>query len=103
MKIYQDLFGGNLGTWTGKSYNLPTKDDVDPYHAWSFPVPKIHELTLKTKIDRLVKLVVLLKVSLSQWGAPIIIISTKDGTVRFISEFIAVKKIIRWQSYPIPK
>ena len=62
MKVYDNIFDGNLGTWTGKTYDLPMKKDVEPHHNWEFPVIKIHELTLTTEIDGLVKLGVWRKV-----------------------------------------
>ena len=32
MKVYDNIFDGNLGTWTGKPYDLPMKKDVEPHH-----------------------------------------------------------------------
>jgi hypothetical protein len=46
---YKDLFDGTLGTWTGTPYDIKTKEGIEPYHGRPFPVPKIHELTLKTE------------------------------------------------------
>jgi hypothetical protein len=79
------------------------KDNVEPHHARPFPVPKIHELTLKSELDRLCELNILKRVNRSQWGAPMFIVPQKDGTVRFISNFRELNKRIKWQPYPIPK
>jgi hypothetical protein len=100
---YKDLFDGTLGTWTGTPYDIKTKEGIEPYHGRPFPVPKIHELTLKTELDRLVRLGVLKMVNRSQWGAPTFIIPKKDGTVRFISDFRELNKRIKREPYPIPK
>jgi hypothetical protein len=81
---YEDIFDGNLGTWKGDPYDIKLKANAEPYHARPFGVPHIYELTLKTEIERLVKLGVLKKVNRSQWGAPTFIIPKKDGTVRFM-------------------
>ena len=35
------FLNGNIGTWKGKRYSLPMKEDFQPYHAQEFPVPKI--------------------------------------------------------------
>jgi transposase InsO family protein len=103
LRKYEDLFDGTLGTFTGKPYDIKLKDNVEPHHARPFPVPKIHELTLKSELDRLCELNVLKRVNRSQWGAPTFIVPKKDGTVRFISDFRELNKRIKRQPYPIPK
>jgi hypothetical protein len=52
LKKYEDLFDGTLGTFTGTPYDIKLKENVEPHHARPFPVPKMHELALKTKLDR---------------------------------------------------
>ncbi len=49
------------------------------------------------------KLGVLKRVNRSEWAAPTFIIPKKDGTVRFISDFRELNKIIKRKPYPIPK
>ena len=56
---YVHLFDGTLGTWQKEPYNIELKEGVKPYHSRPFPVPKIHEHTLKVELDRLIKLGVL--------------------------------------------
>ena len=82
------------GTWNNKPYNIELKEGAKPYHNRPFPVPKIHERTLKVKLDRLVKLRVLKRINDSEWAAPTFIISKKDATVRFISDFRELNKCI---------
>ena len=53
LKKYKSLFGGNLGTWYVKSYNIKLKPDAEPYHGKPFPVPRIHELAFKQELDQL--------------------------------------------------
>ena len=48
---YEDLFDGTLGKWTGTPYDIELKEGAEPHHSRPFPVPKIHELTLKTELD----------------------------------------------------
>ena len=103
LKKYEDLFDGTLGEFTGKPYDIKLKDNIEPFHSRPFPVPRIHEFTLKSELDRLCSLGVLKRVNRSQWGAPTFIIPKKDGTVRFISDFRELNKRIKRQPYPIPK
>ena len=81
------MFDGTLGKYTGSNYNIELKEDIKPYYTKPFPISKIHELTLKKEVHRLVKIGVLKKINKSQWAAPIFIIPKKNNTVRFISDF----------------
>ena len=100
---YEHLFDGTLGTWNNKPYNIELKEGAKPYHSRPFPVPKIHERTLKVELDRLVKLGVLKWINDSKWATPTFIISKKDATVRFISDFCELNKCIKHKPFPIPK
>ena len=100
---YEILFDGTLGKWTGDPYTIETRKDFKPYHARAYPIPRIHEKTLKMEVERLVQAGVLKKVNQSECAAPTFIIPKKDGTVRFISDFRELNKSIKRKPYPIPK
>ena len=95
LKKYEDLFDGTLGTFTGTPYDIKLKDNVEPHHARTFPVPKIHELTLKSELDCSCELNILKRVNRSEWGAPTFIVPKKDATVRFVSNFRELNKRIK--------
>jgi hypothetical protein len=103
LKKYESLFDGSLGTWKGEDYNIELRSDATPYHARAFPIPRIHEQTLRHEVDRLCEIGVLKKVNRSEWAAPTFIIPKKDGTVRFISDFRELNKRIKRKPFPIPK
>ena len=103
LKKYECLFDGNLGTCHGKPYDIKLKPDAEPYHGKPFPVPRIHELTFKQELDRLKDHKFIKKVDCSQWGVPTFLIPNKDSTVRFIYDFIELKKRTLRQPYHITK
>ena len=41
------MFDGNLGKYTTFNYAIELKEGAKPYHTKPFPIPKIHEPTLK--------------------------------------------------------
>ena len=55
------MFHGTLGKYTGSDYSIELKEHAKPYHVKPFPIPKIHELTLKKEVNRLIKIGVLKK------------------------------------------
>jgi hypothetical protein len=44
---FQSLFDGKLGHWKNERYDIALQPNVKPYHARPYPMPKVHEATLK--------------------------------------------------------
>ena len=89
---YEDLFDGTLRTWNRPEVEIKLKKDAVPYFSRPFPVPQVHEKTLKIELDRLVQLGVLKWTNAREWAAPTFIMPKKDGSVRFISDFCKLKE-----------
>ena len=77
------------------------KEDEKTYHAKPFPIPKLHELTFKKEVDKLIKIGALKKIINSQWVAPTFIIPKKNGTVRLITDFRELDKRIKRKPFLI--
>ena len=103
LQKHESLFDGTLGKWNEQTLKIELNKDAKPYHARSYPIPKVHEATLRQEVERLCKIGVLKKVNRSEWAAPTFIIPKKDGSVRFISDFRELNKRIKRKPYPIPK
>ena len=102
LKRHEVLFDGQLGTWKGDPVQIELKEGAVPYHARAFPVPHIHEATMKKDLDRLESIGVLTKVNRSEWAAPTFIVPKKDGRVRFVTDFRKLNKQIKRSPYPLP-
>ena len=50
LQKYEKMFDWTLGKYTGSNYTIELEEDAKPYHAKPFPIPKIHEPTLKKKL-----------------------------------------------------
>ena len=46
LQKYKNMFDGTLGKYTGSNYTIELKEDAKP-----IPIPIIHELTLKKKVN----------------------------------------------------
>ena len=49
------MFDEALGKYTSSDYTIELKNNKKPYHAKPFPIPKIHEPTLKKQVDTMIK------------------------------------------------
>ena len=74
LEKYKNMFDGNLSNYIGSDYTIELKEYSKPYHAKPFPIPTIHESTLKKEGQRLVKIGVLQRMNNSQWAAPTFVI-----------------------------
>ena len=48
-KSYESLFDGTLGDWKTKPVSFQLMEGVSPHHGQAFPVPKVHEETIKKR------------------------------------------------------
>ena len=86
-KKHENMFDGTLGNYTGTEYIIELLEAAQPYHTKPFPIPKVHEETLKTDVNRLVSIDVLQRKNTSEWAAPTFMIPKNNGTGRIISDF----------------
>jgi len=77
LEEFKELFDGTLGSWKDQQIHIELKENVRPYHAKAFPIPKSREETFKKEIARLCQIGVLRKVNHSEWAAPAFIIPKK--------------------------
>ena len=101
MRFYE--IHDSLGNYTGTEYKIELLEGAQPYHTKLFPIPKVHEDTLKKEVNRLVKIGVFKQKHSSEWVALTFIISKKNETVRFISDFRELNKRIERKPFTIPK
>jgi hypothetical protein len=97
------LFDGTLGDWKTKLVSFQLKEGVSPYHGQAFPVPKVHKDTIIKEVERLCQLGVLERQPASEWSSSSFIISKKDKTIDFLSDFWEVNKRLVKKPFLIPK
>ena len=93
------MFDGSLGNYTGTEYKIELLEQTKLYHAKPFPIPKVHEETLKTEVDRLVNIGILKHKDNSKWAASTFIIPKKNGKVCFISDYKELNKRMKRKSF----
>ena len=75
--------------------NLELKPNAKAFHAREFPVPQIHEATLRKEVECLCLIGVLEKCADSEWAALAFIVPKKEGTIRFITDFCQLNKNVK--------
>ena len=80
LQKYESLFDGTLGEWNLPPVDLELKEGTEPFCSRAFPVPKIHEETLRKEIARLIEIGVLIEDSDSEVVVQIVIF-LKDNTL----------------------
>ena len=55
------MFDGTLGNYTSTEYKSQLLEQAQQYHAKPFPIPKVHEETLRTEVNRFVNISVFKK------------------------------------------
>ena len=97
------MFDGTLGYWATEPVNLELKPDSKPFNSRYYLVPRINKETFRKELKRLVEIGVLTPVQQSQYSTPIFIIPKKEGTVRFIIEYLRLKQKLVRKPYPLPR
>ena len=102
LQRYPVLFSGKLGCYPGRQVHLEYDKTAAPFHSRPYPIPHAHRQVFKDELDRLVELGVLSKTGPAKFLSPTFIIPKKDGTVRFVSDFRMLNKIICRKVYHLP-
>jgi hypothetical protein len=102
LKHHEELFDGTLGEWKGSGVSFELIDKAVPSHSKPYPIPQIHEGPTKKEVERLCQIGVLEPCDDSEWGAPCFITPKKDGSVRFLTDFRKLNRLLRRKPWPIP-
>ena len=95
------MFAGNPGDWDTYPAKLESNPDSKPFNCKYYPVPIINKDNFCKDLQQLVKIEVLTPLHQYQYGTPFLIISKKEGTVRFITDYDSINPQLVSNSYPL--
>ena len=99
---YTRLFDGTLKVYPHEKVHLDVDPQAKPVFRRAYPVPHLHRDVFKQELERLVSIGVLTKVGRSLWALPTFVVSKANGTVRWVSDFRSLNRVITRRMYPIP-
>ena len=71
-----------------------------PFNIIYYPVPIINKENFRKYIKRSLKIGVLTPVQQGQYGTPLFIIPKKEGTARFITDYLRLNQKLGRNPYP---
>ena len=95
------MFDGTLGDWSTEPVNLDLKPGSRPFNSKYYTFPRINKERIHKYLKRLVEIGVLTPAQQSQYSTPVFIISKKEGTVRFITDYRRLNQQLVRKPYPL--
>ena len=102
LKRNLEAFKGTRGRWKGNPITLELIDGAEPYYARPYKIPKAYEAVTRKEVERLEKIGLLIPVKTSEWAAPCFVIPKKDKTVRFLTDFRGLNKMLKRKKRHLP-
>ena len=103
LEDFEGLFDGTLGDWATKLVDLELNPGSKPFNSRYYLVPIINKETFRKYLKRLVEIVVITPVHHTQYGTPVFIISKKEGTLRFITDYRRINQKLVRKPYHLPR
>ena len=101
---YSSVFDTELGNFKGFKATIRVDPTAQPHFCKPRAVPYALKEKIGKELDRLLKHGVIEKINFSEWGAPIVPVMKKDGSVRICGDYkMTVNQASKAESYPLPK
>ena len=102
LREFSKLFSGELGKYQGQKVHLEVEKHAKPKHARPYSVPHTQMNLFKQELMRLVDIGVLRPIGATEWASPTFIRPKKDNTVRWLTDFRELNKVLKRRVYPLP-
>ena len=104
LERHKIMFDGELGLYPHEKFNLKVKEGAVPVHKKPYPVPHKRRNVFCCELKNLVKDGVLKPCDVTQWASPTFIIpKPESSTVRWVSDFRELNKVLERTQYPLPR
>ena len=95
------MFDGNPGDWDTDLAKLESNPNSKPFNCKYYPVPRLNKDNFHKDLQHLLQIEVLTPVQQYQYGTHVLIISKKEDTVRFITDYHSINPQLVRNFYPL--
>ena len=102
---YADVFSQSeedIGSYTGKHRLVISTGDAQPVRQRAYRVPLHLRDDLRGELRKMEEQGVI-EPSSSPWASPVVLVRKKNGKIRFCCDYRSVNKLIKHDSYPLPR
>ena len=100
---YKDVISDKLGHCKKAKAKLYVKEDAIPKLHRPRPLPLALKAKVEKELDRQVKLVIIQKVDVSEWGTPIVPVVKPSEALRLCGDYkVTVNLQLQVNQYPLP-
>lgn len=100
---YVDIFAVNPNkpTTTDLVMHEIETGDHRPINVKPYPMAKVHEEVVRNMIQEMLKNGIIAATKDSPWGFPVVLVTKRDGSMRFCVDYRKLNAITKTSSYPI--
>lgn len=103
-KEFPKVFSDKLGQYKGDPVELKLKENATPKYFKPRPIPFSLKSKVEAELERLQTEEVLVPVSSSSWGTPIVPVLKKSGEIRICGDFkVTLNPFLEVEKYPLPR
>lgn len=106
LSMYQDVFPDKLPKGLpplrAQDFKIELKPDAEPQKKGLYRMSQFELKEVKAKVEELLEWGYI-RPSSSPWGAPVLFVTKKDGSLRFCVDYRALNKLTVKNSYPLPR
>ncbi len=103
LQEFPEVFAPGLGTYSGPPVKLHMYPQSMPICLKARKIPIALRRKVDAEIDRLCECGVLVPVSTTEWGTPVVPVLKPDGSIRLCGDYKhTINKSLRKDHYPVP-